>query len=77
MSDHDRQYVIDLDGNCSLDVLAEKLTKKLDTYSFRRAVVPQLLKESEEEDLPEEVEPVCVIIIVSKIIKRFLWACFC
>jgi len=50
MSDHHRQNVIEVDGNCSIDTIAEKLLLKLDTYSSRRAVVPQQLREIEEEE---------------------------
>ena len=58
MMDHDRQYLIELDGNVALSTLFEQLINKLDTYSLRRAVVPIRLQSSEEEELPDEIETV-------------------
>ena len=58
MSDHDRQCVIEVDGNCPLDILVEKLMLKLDTYTLRRAVVPYRFKEETEEDAPEDYDSV-------------------
>ena len=66
MSEHDRQHVIEVDGNCPVDVIIEKLLQKLDTYTSRRAVVPQLLKEIDEEEseAPQlDEESVCVFFI--------------
>ena len=58
MMDHDRQYLIELDGNLPLATIFEQLLIKLDTYSVRRAMVPIRLQSNEEEELPDEIDTV-------------------
>ena len=65
MSDHDRQYLIELDGNLPLSMMFDQLMTKLDTYTARRAVVPIRLQNAEEEELPDEIETVRMLIIMT------------
>ena len=58
IADHDRQYVIELDGNIPLLSMTEQLMGKLATYTARRAVLPIRLQASEEEELPDEIDTV-------------------
>ena len=63
MMDHDRQYLIELDGNLPLATIFEQLMIKLDTYSVRRAVVPIRLQSNEEEELPDEIDSVRFFVV--------------
>ena len=59
MEDHDRQYIIELDGNYPLDNIFQQLITKLETYSLRPAVVPLRLQGVEEEsDIPDDLDTV-------------------
>ncbi|XP_077973287.1 adenylate kinase 9-like [Styela clava] len=56
MADHDQQYLIELDGNLTPNMLFQQLVNKLDTYVLRRAAVPMRLQNPDEEELPDEIE---------------------
>ena len=75
MSDHNRQQVIELDGNCSLDEQFKQLIAKLDTCSLRRAVVPTLLYTTDEDEIPEENDAVRDLMFVFNCSCWLLWKC--
>ncbi|XP_033125059.1 adenylate kinase 9-like isoform X4 [Anneissia japonica] len=56
MADHDQQYLIELDGNKTPGTLFKDLMLKLNTFTLRRAAVPIRLQNTEEEEIPEDVE---------------------
>lgn len=58
MTDHDQQYLVELDGNLTPNTIFQQLVTKLETYVLRRAAVPMRLQNPDEEELPDEIETV-------------------
>lgn len=58
MGDHNRQYVIELDGNLPHKVLFEQLQIKLETYTAGHAIAPVVLLNSDEDELNEDMDDV-------------------
>ncbi|KAH9524991.1 Adenylate kinase 9, partial [Bulinus truncatus] len=56
MADHDQQYLVELDGNESPLNIFKQLMQKLQTFAFRPAAVVRRIWDSEEEDMPEDIE---------------------
>ncbi|KAJ8397627.1 hypothetical protein AAFF_G00436260 [Aldrovandia affinis] len=56
MVDHDPLYMLELDGNSDPGELFVSVMSRLESMAVRRAVMPICLLQTEEEELPDEME---------------------